>query len=201
MYGGWDGHTAHNTLHILNVDNLIWREMKSGDTDELPMKMSGCGLVAHGDNKLVLFGGYGLPSGTSKRKGKEVNLVTTSSKGSQDIERSVSPTLSQGGGGVAKGRGNEEVVSLGEGSSVVVVHDEDGGRSEGSVVVVNEGSVGGEGDGEGKGGVVEGGEKEPLALTPVASTEEEEEEKEVLALIDKRWTNELKVYDIQSGKL
>ena len=26
------------------------------------MKMSGCGMVAYGDDKLVLFGGYGTPT-------------------------------------------------------------------------------------------------------------------------------------------
>ena len=33
---------------------------------DAPMKMTGCGLVANGDHKLVLFGGYGLPAQSSK---------------------------------------------------------------------------------------------------------------------------------------
>ena len=81
MYGGWDGHSAHNTLHRLNVDTLTWEEMKSSNDDNLPMKMSGCGLVAKGADKLVLFGGYGLPSASTtpnKNKGKNITLVTKS---------------------------------------------------------------------------------------------------------------------------
>ena len=78
MYGGWDGQAAHNTLHKFNTHNYTWQEMKSADSNETPMKMSGCGLVAKGDEELVLFGGYGLPVvPTSPAKSKNVSLLTT----------------------------------------------------------------------------------------------------------------------------
>ena len=90
IYGGWDGHAAHNSLHKLHIDTLTWKEMAAGDVDELPMKMSGCGLVAFGNEQLVLFGGYGIPSTTkrsSKRSNKKVNLITTSSRQSSLASR------------------------------------------------------------------------------------------------------------------
>lgn len=108
VYGGWDGKDAYNTLHRLNVNTLTWTEMERGDINELPMKMSGCGLVAFGKDKLVLFGGYGQPSttnasNTSTKSKSKRNLVTTSklvprkSASSRSTTHSESPaqTLSQ----------------------------------------------------------------------------------------------------------
>ena len=79
LYGGWDGQTSYNTLHKLSTKTLTWEEIKFKDSEETPMSMSGCGLVAKGTDELVLFGGCGLPTTPSTcRKGKQVHLVTTS---------------------------------------------------------------------------------------------------------------------------
>lgn len=60
-YGGWDGQVAYNTLHQLDTTTMTWGELVPNNPSDAPMKMSGCGMVAYGDHKLVLFGGYGVP--------------------------------------------------------------------------------------------------------------------------------------------
>ena len=60
-YGGWDGQVAYNTLHQLDTTTMTWRKLEPNNPSDAPMKMSGCGMVAYGDHKLVLFGGYGVP--------------------------------------------------------------------------------------------------------------------------------------------
>lgn len=60
-YGGWDGQVAYNTLHQLDTTTMTWEELVPNNPSDAPMKMSGCGIVAYGDHKLVLFGGYGVP--------------------------------------------------------------------------------------------------------------------------------------------
>jgi len=66
IYGGWDGQVACNTLHQLDTTTMTWKEMVPNNPSEAPMKMSGCGMVSFGDHKLVLFGGYGVPSENAK---------------------------------------------------------------------------------------------------------------------------------------
>lgn len=66
VYGGWDGQVACNTLHQLDTTTMTWKEMVPNNPSEAPMKMSGCGMVSFGDHKLVLFGGYGVPSENAK---------------------------------------------------------------------------------------------------------------------------------------
>ena len=62
VYGGWDGQSASNSLHTLDLVTLNWKELTPSNPADAPMKMSGCGMVAYGKNQLVLFGGFGLPS-------------------------------------------------------------------------------------------------------------------------------------------
>ena len=69
VYGGWDGQKAHNSLFQLNLATFEWAEVKVENPDKTPTEMSGCGLVACGNRKLVLFGGYGV---VKERKKKEV---------------------------------------------------------------------------------------------------------------------------------
>ncbi len=38
--------------------SLIWKEISASNPWEAPKKISGCGMVAYGDHKLVLFGGF-----------------------------------------------------------------------------------------------------------------------------------------------
>ena len=61
VYGGWDGELTYNNLHQLDVLTMTWTELKPAENSEIPMKMSGCGLVNYGKDKLVLFGGCGVP--------------------------------------------------------------------------------------------------------------------------------------------
>ncbi len=110
MYGGWDGQAAHNTLHKLNTVNLTWQEMKSGDGDETPMKMSGCGLVAKGSNELVLFGGYGVPATAvaSKQKSKNVSLLTTTTSNSGRSSRQSKDGSNRRGSGAKSSLSQED---------------------------------------------------------------------------------------------
>ena len=57
MYGGTDGQGYGHSLHKLDVDTLEWSRLPSG-----PMKKGVCGLISC-EKQLILFGGYGLPSG------------------------------------------------------------------------------------------------------------------------------------------
>ena len=75
VYGGWDGQKAHNTLHQLNLQTYAWSEVKVENLEDAPSEMSGCGLVAYGKRKLVLFGGYGMIN-EKKKPAKECTLAT-----------------------------------------------------------------------------------------------------------------------------
>ena len=70
MYGGWDGHFSYNDLHQLDVTTMTWTLLKLAENSEIPMKMSGCGLVSYGKNNLVLFGGCGVPTEESQESSK-----------------------------------------------------------------------------------------------------------------------------------
>ena len=58
LYGGYDGSCHHSSLHQLDTRSCTWKQLSSAG----PMRKSACGMIAH-DSKLVLFGGYGVPSG------------------------------------------------------------------------------------------------------------------------------------------
>ncbi len=96
VYGGWDGLTNHGSLHSLDVCTMKWEELQVTPSPETPMKMSGCGLVSYGDNKLILFGGYGVPVSGQQVKGVrfKTNKDSESGGGSEKGGASVS---SEGG--------------------------------------------------------------------------------------------------------
>ena len=56
LYGGTDGSHRQDSLSQLDIDSLEWSELPSG-----PMKKTGCQMVSY-EGKLILFGGYGVPS-------------------------------------------------------------------------------------------------------------------------------------------
>ena len=56
-YGGHDGSAYQGSLHQLNTRTRTWKQLSSTG----PMRKTGCGMVSYG-SKLVLFGGYGIPS-------------------------------------------------------------------------------------------------------------------------------------------
>lgn len=60
-YGGWDRDGTDGCLHSLNAETLAWNKLASNG----PMKKNNCGMIAY-DNQLLLFGGYGVPSGPTQ---------------------------------------------------------------------------------------------------------------------------------------
>ena len=60
QYGGYNGTSHHDTLYRLESDSLKWSQLPSG-----PMRKSAWTMVSYED-KLILFGGYGVPSGPTQ---------------------------------------------------------------------------------------------------------------------------------------
>ena len=63
VYGGGDGKDYSGSLHQLDTATLSWSQLATAGHG--PMRKERCGLVTYGD-QLVLFGGYGLPSGPTQ---------------------------------------------------------------------------------------------------------------------------------------
>ena len=61
VYGGTDGSAYQSSLHQLDTRTWTWKQLSSTG----PMRKSGCRMVSYGSN-LVLFGGYGIPSGPTQ---------------------------------------------------------------------------------------------------------------------------------------
>ena len=61
VYGGHDGSAPQGSLHQLDTRTWTWKQLSSTG----PMRKSGCRMVSYGSN-LVLFGGYGIPSGPTQ---------------------------------------------------------------------------------------------------------------------------------------
>ena len=61
VYGGADGSGYQGSLHQLDTRTWTWKQLSSCG----PMSKTGCSMVAYGSN-LVLFGGYGIPSGPTQ---------------------------------------------------------------------------------------------------------------------------------------
>ena len=59
------------------------------------MKMSGCGLVSYGNNKLILFGGYGVPVSGQQVQGVRFKTNKDSERGGASVssERSDDDTI------------------------------------------------------------------------------------------------------------
>ena len=62
FFGGVDGKSYYNSLHQLDLEQLMWRNAQPRHTSRPPMKKIGCGMVSFGQDKLVVFAGYGIPS-------------------------------------------------------------------------------------------------------------------------------------------
>ena len=61
FFGGYDESHSHGCLYQLGIKSQKWQQLSSTG----PMKKSGCGMIAYG-MKLLLFGGYGVPSHPSQ---------------------------------------------------------------------------------------------------------------------------------------
>ena len=203
VYGGWDGQKAYNSLHQLNLANFEWSEVKVENPDQAPTEMSGCGLVAYGNRKLVLFGGYGVIRG-EKKKGKEkaekeekveerYALVTLEEEVNGGGEGSVPAGNGEGGGGgggsVPAGNGEG-----GGGGSVPAGNGEGGG---GGSVPAGNGEGGGEAaDSSGGGEVTENG----LVESVMAEIEEREGESVQKSATDSEERKESEEGEGQAGK-
>ena len=62
FFGGFDGNSYYNSLHQLDLEQLMWRNAQPRHTSHAPMKKAGCGMVSFGQDKLIVFAGYGIPS-------------------------------------------------------------------------------------------------------------------------------------------
>ena len=58
LYGGSDGNEWLDSLHQLNMKTRNWKLLSSAGNG--PSRKGGCEMVAY-QNKLILFGGYGVP--------------------------------------------------------------------------------------------------------------------------------------------
>ena len=76
LYGGQDGSHYHGSLHQLDTKSWSWKQQLSSAG---PMSKSDCGMVTYG-NMLVLFGGFGFPSGPTQ-PGAEFIIYEKSTSG------------------------------------------------------------------------------------------------------------------------
>ena len=77
LYGGactslldslyWFGGSSHyNSLHRLDTTTLEWREIQPLNKDDGPLRKSGCEIVSFLQDKLAVFGGYGIHTGPTQ---------------------------------------------------------------------------------------------------------------------------------------
>ena len=59
-FAGDDGSEFMNSLHVLDTDLLVWRDVPHSGTS--PMPKHGCGMVSFGSHYLATIGGYGIPT-------------------------------------------------------------------------------------------------------------------------------------------
>lgn len=57
IFGGYDGNSYHNSLHELDLSTMIWREVRPRNPSDGPQRKTWCGMVAYGNNSLVVMGG------------------------------------------------------------------------------------------------------------------------------------------------
>ena len=65
-FGGNDGTSFYNSLHRLDPTTLKWREIQPLNQADGPMRKIGCGMVSFFQDKLAVFGGYGIPTGPTQ---------------------------------------------------------------------------------------------------------------------------------------
>ena len=65
-FGGDDGSSYYNSLHRLDTTTLEWREVQPLNQADGPMRKIGCRMVSFLQDKLVVFGGYGIPTGPTQ---------------------------------------------------------------------------------------------------------------------------------------
>ena len=65
-FGGRDGSYYYNSLHRLDTTTLEWRELQPLNQADGPMRKHGCGMVSFLQDRLAMFGGYGIPTGPTQ---------------------------------------------------------------------------------------------------------------------------------------
>ena len=63
-YGGWNGTTFTDQLLELDTRTMQFREIIPRNSNEGPMKKQNCGLVSLCNERLLVWGGYGIPTTT-----------------------------------------------------------------------------------------------------------------------------------------
>ena len=61
-FGGWDYGSRTADVHQLDLTTFVWRRRPSTNRWEGPYLKDKAGMVAYGEDMLVIFGGYGYPS-------------------------------------------------------------------------------------------------------------------------------------------
>lgn len=56
-FGGWKDDARYNSLHQLDLSNLMWEELEQNNSTDGPSGREGCGMVSLGLEMLVIFGG------------------------------------------------------------------------------------------------------------------------------------------------
>ena len=75
MYGGDDRKSLCGSLHEFNTKTLSWRKLAPHSADG-PMKKDDCGMIVWGE-KLILFGGCGIPSSPTQPGADFIKLKDT----------------------------------------------------------------------------------------------------------------------------
>ena len=57
-FGGYDGSSHYNSLHSLDLSTMQWVTLQPRNPSQGPSRKSLCGMVAHGDNELIVYGGH-----------------------------------------------------------------------------------------------------------------------------------------------
>ena len=72
-YGGYCNHDDcyHNSLHSFNVDTFHWKELSPTTPHHGPMMKGYCGMIADGQDYLVIIGGEGHLSNTPTQAGAQ----------------------------------------------------------------------------------------------------------------------------------
>ena len=65
-FGGNDDSSYYNSLHRLDTTTLEWREIQPLNQADGPMRKCSCRMVPFLQDKLAVFGGYGIPTGPSQ---------------------------------------------------------------------------------------------------------------------------------------
>lgn len=61
-FGGVHEDDFYNCLHMLDPTSLQWEELRVQNPAFGPMKKGSSGMVAYGQDRLAMFGGYGIPT-------------------------------------------------------------------------------------------------------------------------------------------